>query len=130
MNYFHFLHIKKSIKINDNSKAPKFGEEGYNPAYKYDYAFKVIIENCNAFTKRADLDLTGDETTFGHNAYGEPKSGLVSRIIGKPHVTRGMQTVLVFDAFRNCPRAYCHRHKCHKPYPKSDKISGNGPSEV
>ena len=130
MNFSRFLQIKQLLKLNDNATSPKRGEAGYDPAYKYDYAFKVIIENCNAFTEKADLDLTGDETTFAHNSYGEPNSGLVSRVIGKPNVTKGMQTVLVCNAYRNHSRAYYHRYKCHKEFSNKKRgcITAEDPS--
>ena len=93
----------------------------YDPAYKYNYGFKVIVANFNAFTETADLDQTGDESTMENNAYGEPGSSLLGRVLGKPAVTRGMQTVLLCDAHRNRPRIYCHRHKYHKPLPDKNK---------
>ena len=60
------------------------------------------MHNTNAITARADLDLTGDETTFGHAGYGESNSGLMGRLIGK-RVTKGGQTVLVMDSTRLRP---------------------------
>ena len=84
---------------------------GYDPAYKYDYAFKALIHNCNEFTYQADLDLCGDETSMGHSGYAEPGSGLSGWVANKPGITRGMQTVLLSDVHRNRPRAYLHRHK-------------------
>ena len=64
MNFLYFLQIKGLFKLNDNAKSPKGEEAGYNTSYKYDSAFKVIIENFNAFTEKEDWDVTGDETTF------------------------------------------------------------------
>ena len=56
----------------------------------------------------------------------------MSRVTGKPNVTRGMQTVLVCDAYRNPLRAYCQRHKCHESFPnaKRDCITTQCASEV
>jgi hypothetical protein len=60
------------------------------------------------------LDLHGDETTYGHMGYGEPGSGLVSRIMNKP-VSEGDQIFLLSDASKNYyQHAYLHHHKCHK----------------
>lgn len=46
-------------------------KHNYNPAYEHDYAWKFIIQNINAMVYEADLDLCGDETTAGHNTFGE-----------------------------------------------------------
>ena len=74
-----------------------------------------MVNNCNAITKYADLDLCGDETTFSHMGYGEPNTGLLKRLgQTKPGATRGMQTVMLFDAHRKYPGAYFHRHKLHR----------------
>eukprot|EP00957_Ditylum_brightwellii_P143647 10944371-Ditylum_brightwellii.AAC.2 len=72
MNYVHFLQIKCTRILCNNDSAKKKGEDGYNPAYKYDYIYDVLCHNVNALTCHADLNLCGDETTFGHNGYGEP----------------------------------------------------------
>ena len=116
MTHSRWLQIKRIIKLCDNDLSPKRGEPGYDPAYKYDYLFKTIVSNLNAITKQADLDQCGDETTCGHVGYGEPKSGLLTHIMGKPGVTRGMQIVMLCDVHRNRPRAHSHRHKVHAPF--------------
>ena len=116
ITYTRFLQIKRAVKLNDNNKSPKRGEEGYDPAYKYDYAFKTICANTNAFTYEAGLDQCGDETTIAHNSFGEANSGLLGRVMGKLHVTKGMQTVLMVDTDCIRPRAYYHCHKCHPKF--------------
>jgi hypothetical protein len=78
-------------------------------------------------TEQAKLDLCGDETTYGHMGFGEPGSGLVARIMGKPGISKGGQIVLVSDASRSRPRMYIHRHKMHEKY---DGWNKQGPSEV
>ena len=90
--------------------------------------FDVIIHNVNAVSARADLDQCGDETTFGHNGFGEPGSGLWSRLTGKPGVTKGGQTVIVLDRSWMRPRAYSHRHKLHTP--PNGFTSAQGPCEA
>ena len=112
INHYRWLQCKQVWKLCDNSKAPKRGEDGYDPAYKYDMLFAVIVHNVNQLTAYADLDQCGDETTFGHGRYGEPGSGLWNRFANKP-VTKGGQIVLVCDKHRVRPRAYTHRHKLH-----------------
>lgn len=112
ISHARWLQVKRVIKLCDNDKCPKRGEPGYDPAYKYDMIWKVMVHNVNAISAKAALDLCGDETTFGHGGFGEPGSGLWSRLTGKP-VTKGGQTVLVTDCHRVRPRAYSHRHKLH-----------------
>jgi hypothetical protein len=127
ITHTRWLQLKRTYKVCDNATAPKKGEEGYNPGYKFDYIFKCIINNINELSHSSDLDLCGDETTWAHNGFGEAGTGLLTRVMGKPGVTKGGQIVLVSDAYRNRPRAYLHRHKCHPP------IAGftrQGPMEV
>ena len=119
-----FLEVKRVIKLCDNSDIPKRGQEGYEPANKYDYVFKCLVENTNAITEKAGLDLCGDETTFGHMGYGPRDTDLLKRQKGKM-VTKGAQIVVVTDVDRIRPRAYIHRHKCH-----DFEWSAKGPSEV
>jgi hypothetical protein len=57
--------------------------------------------------------MCGDETTWGHQGFGEAGSGVVGQILGKPGVSKGGQTVVVSDVDRIRPRAYVHRHKMH-----------------
>ena len=72
------------------------------------------------------MDLCGDETPWGHQGIGEVGSGVVARVVGKPGVSKGGQTVIVSDVNRCRPRAYMHRHKLH------NRAAGfvEGPNEV
>ena len=119
-----FLEVKRVMKLCDNSTAPKKGQPGYDPAYKYDYIFKCIVHNTNAITFKAGLDLCGDETTFGHMGFGPSDTGLLVRQKNKM-VSKGCQLVLVSDVDRIRPRVYLHRHKMHK-----NAYTLNGPSEA
>ena len=112
MTKTRFLEIKRVYKLNDNKDGVKRGEEGYNPAYKYDYIWKTLVHNVNALTLRAGLDQCADETTFAYQGFGE--KGLYGNIHGKPKVKRGAQIVLSSDVDRLRPRAYVHRHKLHE----------------
>jgi hypothetical protein len=106
--------------------APKKGQECYDPAYKYDFSYKVLCHNVNAIiTKRCDLDMCGDETSWGHQGFGESGTGIVGQILCKPGISKGGQTIIISDVHRLRPRAYVHRHKCHE-YAFGQK----GPSEV
>ena len=127
ISHTRWLQLKRTYKLCDNETAPKKGNEGYNPGYKFDYIFKCVINNVNELSHSADLDLCGDETTWAHNGFGEAGTGLLSRVMGKPGVTKGGQIVLLADAYRNRPRAYLHRHKCHKPI---EGFTRQGPLEV
>jgi hypothetical protein len=116
-----WLEIKRVYKMCNNLTSKRRGEEGYDPAYKYDYLYDVLIHNVNAVTRDAGLDLCGDETTFGFNGWGEAGSGLLGLIMNKPGITRGGQIVVVSDVDRIRPRAYVHRHKLQ---PKLFTIQG------
>jgi hypothetical protein len=128
LTHSRFLQLKRTWKLNDNSTTKKRGEDGYDPCFKYDYIFKVITHNVCALTERASLDLCGDETSWGHQGYGEAGSGVLERIMNKPGITKGMQTVLAVDAYRQRPYTYVHRHKLHKGWPEWTKK--RGPTEV
>ena len=109
-----WLQIKRVKKLCNNQTVAKKGTDEYDPAYKFDYIYKCLINNVNAITKDADLDLCGDETSWATGSYGEHGAGLVGRIQGKPGVSKGGQTVLISDVHRIRPRAYLHRHKLHE----------------
>jgi hypothetical protein len=127
ISHTRWLQLKRTYKLCDNQAAPKRGEVGYNPGYKFDYIYKCLINNINELTHSSDLDLCGDETTWAHNGFGEAGTGLLARVMGKPGVTKGGQIVLLSDAYRNRPRAYLHRHKCH---PSIAGFTRQGPMEV
>ena len=87
--------IKRVLKLCDNSTAKKRGEEGYDLAYKFDYIVKCLVHNINCITEDAELDLCGDETTWAHMGFGERLTALLARIMRKPGVTKGGQTVIL-----------------------------------
>lgn len=96
LSHTRFLQIKRVLKLCNNNKAPKRGQPGYDPAYKYDMIYDAIVSNCNEMTRKADLDQCGDETSCAHSGYGEAGSGILERRKGKPGLTRGMQMVMLF----------------------------------
>ena len=58
-----------------------------------------IVSNINATTKTAELDQTVDETTWGHEGFGEANSGMTFCFGNtKPGKTAGGQTVLASDS--------------------------------
>jgi hypothetical protein len=82
---------------NNNKAKKKKGEDGYDPAYKYDYIFDTIVHNVNALTLYAGLDLVGDEMSHAHQGHGETNTGLV---VSSEQTIRGMQSVIVTDVDR------------------------------
>ena len=80
MTLTRFGEIKRSMKLNFNETAPKRGQPGYNPAYKYDLIYKTMVDNTAAITKYADDNQTVNETTWGHAGYGEKGTGLSGRL--------------------------------------------------
>jgi len=127
MQHSRWLQIKRTLKLNNNEKTPKRGETGYEPAHKFDYLWKTIVHNVNAVTKQAYLNLTGDETSWGHQGWGEPGSGLVKRILNKPGVCKGGQIVLLCDQDRIQPCEYVHQHKL---WDKPAGFTAEGPNEA
>lgn len=125
-----FHEIKRTIKLCNNDAAPKRGEAGYNPAYKYTMIYDTIVHNVNAITAKADDDQTLDESTWGHGGYGEKGTGLTGRLYGKK-VPKGGQVVIVMDSSRLRPRAILHRNKIYKElYPEEKRgWTANGPFE-
>ena len=81
INASRFLQIKSTVKLNNNLTTPKKGEEGYDPASKYDYMFKVLCHNMNYVTEVADSDAAADESSWGFSGYCGDAGG---RLIGKP----------------------------------------------
>ena len=101
INNSRWLQIKRVMKLCNNDAAVKDKKDpAYNPAYKYNFIYDVIINNLNSIIKYADLDLCGNETTWGHGGFAEAGTGLVGRIMGKPGVTKGGQIVMVTDVSR------------------------------
>ena len=123
INFSRWLEVKRCMKLNNNLIAKKKGDENYDPAYKYDFIWKVLFYNINTITKEADLDLCGDETSWAHSGF----SDVTGRILKKPRVSKGGQTVIVSDVSRNRPRAYIHRHKL---LDHPDGVNAKGQAEV
>jgi hypothetical protein len=115
------------MKLNNNQTSPKCGEEGYNPAFKFDILYDVIISNLNAITKYAEANQYGDKTTCGHGRYSKAGSRLAGWIMGKPGITQGGQIVVISNVSRCRPRVYLHQHKLHECGPRGFV---EGPNEV
>ena len=128
MTLERWFQLKRIYKLNNNDKKKSKDEIGYNPAYKYDFIFEVLTSNVRALTKKAELDLTGDETTWGFQGYGEAGEQVVKRVVGKPGVSKGGQTALVSATNRIRPYWYQHRKRRSKKY--GDGWKAEGPCEV
>eukprot|EP00041_Stephanoeca_diplocostata_P000001 m.12926 g.12926 ORF g.12926 m.12926 type:complete len:802 (+) comp10001_c0_seq2:461-2866(+) len=125
MKVDRYFQIRRTFKLCDNTaESCTPGTPAYDPAHKYTYVYECLTHNMNFITAAAAKDSTVDETTWGHGGYGEPASGIVSRLRNKKKC-RGGQTVLLYDADRPFPRAFVHRHKLH---PK--KYKAQGPNEL
>ena len=94
MTITRWLQIKRFIKLNNNQASPKRGKDGYDPASKYDLIYKTIVDNTNAITESACLDLAGDEQTWGFQGYG---GETVKRLRNKK-VSKGAQVSILVDA--------------------------------
>jgi hypothetical protein len=51
MTHHRFLQIKKVVKLRNNLIAPKKGDAGYNPIYKYDIIYNVLGQKCKCNIK-------------------------------------------------------------------------------
>jgi len=58
------LQLKAKYKLNNDLVCPNQGEEGCNPEIDCDLIVDVLVSNVNALTKKYDLDLCLDETTW------------------------------------------------------------------
>ena len=127
MTLIRWFQLKKILKLNNNDKSKKRGEEGYNPCYDYDMIFDTIVSNVIAITKFGELDLTGDETswTFGGNG---KKDGKVIYRFTKPGITKGGKTAIVSATNRVRPYWYRLRNAYIKRY--GSGFTAEGPAEV
>jgi hypothetical protein len=65
MTLTQWRQIKGVFKLNNNLTTPIRGNPGYDPASKYDLIFWILCHNMNHITLWAELDLAGDESTWG-----------------------------------------------------------------
>ncbi len=101
--------IKGVFKLNNNLASPGRGKEGYDPSAKYNLIFQTLCHNIQYFTLCAELDVAGDESTWGFGGYmGDCGGWLINKPMGK-----GGQTTMLFDVLHWYPRAYVHWHKLH-----------------
>jgi hypothetical protein len=75
-----WFQIKCVIKLCSNESALKRGAVEYNPAYKVDMLYNVIVYNLNAVTDVAELNLCCNETAWGQGGWDKAGSGLVGWI--------------------------------------------------
>jgi hypothetical protein len=116
MTLTRYLQLKRTFKLDPHYNGLKKDDPLYNPGYKFQDAWQTLVHNTNALTLWFDTDQVIDETTWGHQGYGEP--GLMTRIQNKPGITKGGQLVLCMDKNKNYIRAcevrYSSRGKLEK----------------
>ena len=128
MYHSRWLQCKRVIHLCDNNLAPKFGEPGYDPAYKFDYIWKCLCHNTNFATDEAPLDVSCDETTYATGATGPGHAGMIVKLYHKK-ASNGGQVVVAIDSCGCRIRGYCHRHKLHPRF-EEEGWSAAGPCEA
>jgi hypothetical protein len=126
MPFERFKQIKRCRKLCDEDKHPKRGEEGYDPAYKFDYLYECMTYNINRMTKRANVRQTVDEFTWAFGGKGPAGDQLINSYRNKK-CGKGGQTVLCMDRDRVRCHAYVHRHNKH---PLEPGITRQGSQEL
>ena len=71
INIGRWSQIKCVMKLCNNKDAPKNGDTNYKPDYKFGLIYKAIVYNITDITKWADIEQSGDETTWGHCGFSE-----------------------------------------------------------
>ena len=100
MLYSRWIKIKSVLKLNHNEMTPKQGDPNYNPCAKYDYIFKTTIHNMNNIMEKTSNNGCINETTWAFPGYGGP---CCNRIMGKPGINKGGQTVMLYDVGQHYP---------------------------
>ena len=85
------------MKLCNNKDVPKSGDTNYDPAYRFYFIYKAIINDINAIKKWDELDQSGDNTTWEHGRFDEKESSLTGCITGKPGISKGGQIVIKSD---------------------------------
>jgi hypothetical protein len=94
MSASRFKMIKRFFKLNNNlMETKKKGDDDYDPCAKYDLIYKVLVHNMNYVTRRAELDATIDESTWGFGGFA---GDCGRRLINKP-VSRGKPGTISFE---------------------------------
>ena len=126
MRFARYVQIKSIYKLNVNKDCPPRGEPGYDPCAKYDFLYRVLVDNMNSITESASIEQCVDETSWLHMGFG---TEVLHRLVGKPGVNKGGQTVMSFDAGlgRRYPRAYRHRRSLQ---PRDLPLTTEGEMEI
>eukprot|EP00957_Ditylum_brightwellii_P191689 14593371-Ditylum_brightwellii.AAC.2 len=64
-------------------------------------------------TMTQHTNLCGDKTSWDHQGWGEPGSGLYKHILSKTGIYKGGQIVMLNDVNHIRPCIYVYRHKLH-----------------
>ena len=81
--------------------------------YKYKYIYKVIVNNINQLTKRAELYVTGDGTSWSTASHDKAGAEVTLCFIEKLGILMGGQTLFISETHYARPWGYIH---CHKSY--------------
>ena len=83
--------MKRALKLNNDEKDTRKGEEGYCPAQKFDLMFKAIVRNYNVINNHASSDLAIYETIWVDGRCAPVSDSLMKRALVKPNVSKGGQ---------------------------------------
>ena len=62
-------------------------------------------------TKRAELDMTRDKSSWSTASPGEAIGGVTFCVVSKPGILKGRETVIFSDTHCVRPQGYMHCHK-------------------
>ncbi len=126
MTHCRFINLRSNVKLNNNNKEIKHGEDGHDPCTKYWFILVFIMYNMNLLVKIGSCNLTMDGTMWSNMPFGANSHFWVQ---GKSGVTKGGKNVIVLDS-KQC---YTHAwYPCHGLKPKMYKkpFTQQGPHEV
>ena len=63
MTLERWVQLRRVLKLCNNDTSKRNTEESYDPCYKCNIIFDVIVQNTIALTKKGELDLTVDENS-------------------------------------------------------------------
>eukprot|EP00957_Ditylum_brightwellii_P069144 5250724-Ditylum_brightwellii.AAC.1 len=126
MQFSRYVQIKSIYKLNINKDCPQQGNPGYDPCAKYDFLYRVLVDNMNSITEVGSLKQCVDKTSWLHMGFG---TEVLHRSVGNIGINKGGQTVMSFDAGlgHRYPQAYHHRHSLQ---PRDPPLTTEGEMEI
>eukprot|EP00957_Ditylum_brightwellii_P198527 15130581-Ditylum_brightwellii.AAC.1 len=86
MHFAIYVQIKSIYKRNVNKDCPPRGESGYDPCAKYDFLYRVLVDNMDSTTESASIDQCANETLWPHMGF---ETEVLHRLVGKSGVNKG-----------------------------------------